>query len=304
MTTQPNDLSRVLDVLVRGSIAWQTPAELAAAMGKDIEETTDLLCDLELDGWLVVWDTEADPLITLSALAAERLGVRLVEVGLQQTLRWARMGDPDPPVPRSKHVCHSERGAAMGHVIDPSISPELAAIRAERTEARALGLGAAPSRSGRPVDLPRPRVFIGLGLSPWPGLASHALCPACGNQTLPPHTYCLYCDRWGLDQLLCKEVSISTSPPGSVRKAKLGPDRKEVERLQAEHLRARRKAKREARRRNQDKAPHERHGQGPTRKVENGASTRDSSPAIDFTRPPKSAPNAPHTHSCRNRVGA
>src|SRR3954469_21110157 len=93
----------VIKVLLEAPVAWQTPQEIAAALGRGEAETSDLLCDLDVAGWLSGGDTDSAPVATLSALAAERLDVRLVEVGQSQTPRWARSGDPDPPPPRSKN---------------------------------------------------------------------------------------------------------------------------------------------------------------------------------------------------------
>ena len=75
---------RIVESLVNGPLAWQSPAELASAMGLGLEETTDLLADLDADGWLSPWEREGHVVVTLSVGAASKLGVRLVESGREE----------------------------------------------------------------------------------------------------------------------------------------------------------------------------------------------------------------------------
>jgi hypothetical protein len=237
----------VLNVLLEAPVAWRSPEEIAAALGWGEGEVTDLLCDLDVAGWLVVWETETGPLVTLSPLAAERLRVRLVEVGAGETPRWAREGEPDPPSPRSKHVCLNERAASLNFVPDPADSPDVSAVQSERTEAFAKTRSEGPPlRPGRRDEPPRPTVLLGLSLTPWPGpgVVSQTTCPACRGRTLGPQTYCLYCDRWGLDGPNHGGVVPPVAVPATTRTA---TDRSAIERRQAERLRARRKAKRKRR---------------------------------------------------------
>jgi hypothetical protein len=253
MAVLPDAWLLVLNALLEAPVAWQSPAEIGAAIGRGEEEVTDLLCDLDLAGWLSVWETESGPLVTLSALAAERLCVRLVEIGAAATLRWARAGDPDPPPVRSKNVCLSERAASLEYVADPGLSPDLAAERGERAEARARGPHTDPAaaRATRREEPPRPTLLVGLSLTPWPGPreAPESACPACRGRTLGPQMYCLYCDRWGLDRPpLVAEATTTTvpvSPPA--RRSRRAPDPVTVEQAQTERFRARRKSKRRSR---------------------------------------------------------
>ena len=39
------------------------------------------------------------------------------------------------------------------------------------------------------------------------------LCPICGDRTLGPQMYCLYCDRWGLDFLVPMSQPPVAAPP-------------------------------------------------------------------------------------------
>lgn len=251
MAVLPDAWLLVMNALLEGPVAWRSPAEIAAALGRADGELTDLLCDLDVAGWLSVWETDSGPLVTLSALAALRLGVRLVEVGEAGTPRWARAGDPEPAPPRPKHVCLSERAASLEFVADPALPPDLAAERGERAEARARADHQAPARETRPEEAPRPTVLVGLSLTPWPGprSAPETVCPACGDRTLGPQMYCLYCDRWGLDRLPPGESAppVVPVPPPPPRRARHAGDPAADEKAQVERLRARRKSKRQAR---------------------------------------------------------
>ena len=217
MVELPDAWSRVMNALLEAPVAWRTPAQLAVAIRLGDDEATDLLCDLELAGWLVVRDAEPGPLVTLSPLAAARLRIRLVEVGQGETPRWASDDERDPPVRRSAPPCAGNQAATLDRVVAQTPSPALAAERSERAEALARYPRAEVTRADRPDFLPRPGILIGLGLSPWPGPHAEPVdfCPACGGQTLPPRMYCLYCDRWGLDCLT--GVDTPAGPPTAPR---------------------------------------------------------------------------------------
>jgi hypothetical protein len=242
----------VVNALLRAPVAWQTPAELATALGGDVEKTTDLLCLLNVEGWIDVWDCETGPLVTFSPLAAERLHIHLVEAGPEETLRWAGVGDPTPPPLRARHVSLSGRAAALDLVPDPAPPPDRAAEQAE-CGMRDVECGASPEHPAprtphpAPSKLFRPTILLGLGMTPWPGPPGRAigLCPACHGVRLQPSMYCLYCDRWGLDHLLPARPAVaarmSSSPP---RPAPSPQERAEKERTQSQLERARRKARR------------------------------------------------------------
>lgn len=240
LDTIPNLWRSVLGKLVEAKLAWQRPSELAKLLSWSVEETTDLLADLDVAGWLEVWEQEGEPSVTLSALAAERLGVRLVECGPDQTPRWWPIGEPEPPQPRARHVCVSERSASFEFLIDPGPRPdELAAM---------LDLSATDEGEPR---WPRPNLIIGEHLSPWPGPREpeQDKCPACHGRRLPSNAYCLRCDRWGLDGRLAAWVARSSSATApSVRIAPSSPSLAAVRRAEARHqaARARRKVRRKA----------------------------------------------------------
>ena len=241
----------VLNALIDASIAWQAPSQIAAALGRSVEETTDLLCELDVAGWIVVWDDPEGPVITLSALAAERLELHIVEVGLREIPRWARAGVPDPTPPRPAHVSWSQLGAKLDYVLETSPAPETVAELSENTEAFARAAGPDTYESTRSNDLPRPTQLVGVGLSPWPGpeqvTAPSENCPACGSRKLRPQMYCLYCDRWGLDGLIPKVQALpaAAKPPRTQHAAVVSlADQKALEKTMKERERARRKSKR------------------------------------------------------------
>ncbi len=215
MAVLPDAWLVVLNVLLEGPTAWRAPSEIAEAIGRDVDETMDLLCELDVAGWLAIWETESGPQVTLSPVAAERLGARLVEIGPGETPRWARANEPDPPAPRAKNVCSRAEAAKLDFVEDPYLPIDEHADRGERIELHARALADAPPRSGRAEELPRPTVLVGLSLSPWPGPGEipGACCPACGGQTLRPQMYCLCCDRWGFDRWLADVAPAAADVP-------------------------------------------------------------------------------------------
>jgi hypothetical protein len=253
MVELPEAWKAIVDILLQATVAWQTSAKIAEALGRDVEETTDLLSRMDEAGWISVWDADPVPFVILSALAAERLHVHLVEVGPNETPRWARIGDPLPPRPRARNVTRTEQAAALDLVPSSRPAPEVEAIRSEQLERRSVRRANAPSPRGPIEALPTPRLFRGEGLTPWPGpgRALQLPCPACGGQPLRPHEYCLCCDRWGLDALLPRVPSARhrrTSVPSAADPNPQARARQEQSEAEGERLRrkARRKAKLEA----------------------------------------------------------
>ncbi|MFO0952759.1 MAG: hypothetical protein U0835_16745 [Isosphaeraceae bacterium] len=254
----------VIDAMAGGPGSWRTPAELASQVGRSVDETSDILCDLDLAGWVQVLEREAGLFVALSPLGAERLGLRLVEVGASGLHRWVGLGDPEPPSPRSKNLCAGERAATLGFVVDPCPSPPESAERAERAEravafAARLENAAGPARpSGATAgqgDPPAPSVLVGVGLTPWPGPNESpepgGVCPACGSRKLRAHMYCLCCDRWGLDGPPPTDGGLARTP--EFRRSRPAPD-PAAEKAELDRLRDRRKARRMRRRQAQAQA--------------------------------------------------
>jgi hypothetical protein len=244
MSELPDAWIPVFDVLLDARVAWQTPVQIAAALGRSQEETLDLLCDLDVAGWLEVWEVDGGPRVTLSPLAAKRLSARLVEVGADGRTRWARAGEPEPPAPCATHVCADERAASLSYAEDPFPGVEAIADVAESHPLPPPPLG--DDKETIPIhELPRPTIFVGLDLTPWPGppTVQNAVCPVCGSRMLGPQMYCLYCDRWGLDHFLPVE---KPKPPIAIppdpRVSRL--EREKRERLRKTAMKARLRAKR------------------------------------------------------------
>ncbi len=226
---------RLIEALLGASVAWQSPEELAEATGGELEATLDALATLDADGWLAAWPRGDGLVVTLSVGAVSALEVRLVEVGPGQVPRWAGASEPDPEPPRASGVFRADRAASLELVVDPGISPEEAAGLAEARSARVAPPGARPGPIAIEL-LPRPTRFLGTSTTPWPGPGDgrKASCPVCGSKRLDPATYCLYCDRWGLDHLVRGE------PAPKSRRRRRDP---EADLRRAERERQARKAK-------------------------------------------------------------
>jgi hypothetical protein len=194
----------LLDAIVAGPIGWQTPQQLATRLGLELNQTADLIADLNAQQWLDPWETEQELYVTLSPRAAERLNVRLVQVGRSEVMRWRSWDDPELPQPRSL-TRSAGRADALELIADPSPGPEAEAMAAERAE-RLVAIEEDPADSKWFETLPRPTILLGLGLTPWPGprRSPEKSCPGCGSDPISETSYCLVCDRWGLDHLLAR----------------------------------------------------------------------------------------------------
>ena len=193
---------QLIDAVIDAPVAWRSPGELAERLGWSLDQTLDEIATLDAGGWLEAWELIDGPVVTLSVAATVDSGVRLVEVGHDETPRWARSGDPDPPHQRASGVFRSEKAAALNLVADARPGAELAAILAEEAEGL-VALHGHLTQGGWTEKRPRPTLLIGGGLSPWPGprQVEGEDCPACRLAHLPAQAYCLWCDRWGLDVL-------------------------------------------------------------------------------------------------------
>lgn len=139
---------------------------------------------------------------TLTPYSAATLSLKVAEIG--SDYRWVAASH-QPKQRRGKH----NRKRVDLESLD---SADLADKRASTADTVAsinesIGLAfPAPRKvsdsdlSGR--NLPRPGVLL-TGCQPWVRERWGA-CPACNGSRLRPSTYCLVCDRWGLDWLLTK----------------------------------------------------------------------------------------------------
>ncbi len=212
--------ARIIERILHASIAWQTIAQLERATRLDQETMLDALADLDASGWVETWDREPEPVVTLSVAGAAALNARIVEYGRSRTPRWSLVGDPEPPEPVASGVSHLVQGAGLSAIADPKPGPEaLAMIYEEQVAAKAIP-GKSP-RLARADRLPFPTIILGSSLTPWPGPGTflHGVCPACRSQPLRPRTYCLGCDRWGLDHLLTDETERTRPTRGRTHQA-------------------------------------------------------------------------------------
>jgi hypothetical protein len=212
MVEIPENWKKVLDFLVEAPVAWQSAADIARALVWDVEETTDLLSDMDVAGWVSVWVIEPEPVITLSTLAAYHYHVVLVEIGPEEQPRWSLAGEPDPIPPRAKNVASCEHHARQDKLLDSNLSPDLAMEEAETQAEDAARYRGRRAPTCRVEDLPLPSHLLGQSLTPWPGPPrpdGPQRCPVCAGRPLMPHVYCLYCNRWGLDDVLLKLLAQS-----------------------------------------------------------------------------------------------
>lgn len=245
MVAVPDRCLPVMYVLTRAPVAWMRPEEVALALGEGADETSDLLCDLDLEGWIEVWEDEQGPLICLTPLAAERLRLRLVENGPGVSPRWVSIDEPEPPLPRVYQPGSGDKETALGFVQDNALPPDVGAERAEITLARARELSDDERRRSNLDGLPRPTLLLGVGTTPWPGptLPDGWVCPVCGNRALAAHMYCLYCDRWGFDHRFNLEVPPIRNAVPTRRRRRSEPDPRERDRLESDRLRLERRTK-------------------------------------------------------------
>lgn len=239
----PETWQRVFKALTEAPLAWQGPDDLAEALDWDLETTLDHLADLDVAGWLEVWELDEGPTVTFSPLAAGRLGLKLVEEGRDESPRWWPAGDPEPPRPRARNVCNTEKGADLDFVVDPGPGPLDLVLRFD-----APGSGPS-SKPGTSPAVPRPRLMVGTGQTPWPGPAAilDPVCPVCLGLPLATSAYCIYCDRWGLDHSLDGESTDEPThrPRAPWRQPSIAAARRAEARLKAGHQK--RKEKRAAR---------------------------------------------------------
>lgn len=205
MTDLNDDGLRLLRTIADAPLAWLTPAQVAESLGDDLDATLDRIAGLDASGWLDPWEIGGTLHVTLSALAVERLRLRLEPIGRSGSYRWASLDDPEPPFVHAGGRPH-EGMTSLDFVADPAPGPEALAEAAERVGR----ISAAKREAGDPAWLdwlPRPRLLLGQGLTPWPGplgtpSTSGLPCPACGSAPIDDSAYCLVCDRWGLDHIL------------------------------------------------------------------------------------------------------
>jgi hypothetical protein len=200
--------SAVLTAIVEGPLAWSGASDLAEALAWEVDSVCEVLCELTLNGLVEPWARADGVAHTLTPLAARGLEVHIVERGLNWRPRWE-------PIDRRRRVARPGRGTddgALARVPDPGPGPaEIAEASDELSKWR-------PRGPMRVEHLPRPTVLLMGCETDWSERSSavagrHAptagattrtkrRCSACQGRRLSPSTYCLRCNRWGLDGLI------------------------------------------------------------------------------------------------------
>ena len=163
------DDTPVFRALVDSRAPWQSPAELATAIGVDVCIIMDELKALESEEYIDIWlNSAAGPIVTFSAWGSDRLGLSLAEAGGENVFRWVETSSTRNPKSRRRPK-EGKEGSIIDNAVDQRPGPadlaeqnELDEIRTEqrrrRREQRGLPL--------RPQDVPRPTIQYAR-LSPW-----------------------------------------------------------------------------------------------------------------------------------------
>lgn len=236
----------IAHALCEGPCAWSTPRELAESLGWSVYAIEECLCELINEGLVDIWpDAPGGPAVTLSSLAAARLGVTLVLTANSDIYKWSfDSASVMPRRPSRTAIERSERhDSNLRSVADPR--PEDHAARIDRDERAERRL-----RSRKPLrveDLPKPTILLtGHGLLEWdeqprkrrhrlscgdctpgPGRKRRKLefrscrcgkylrmrpfflaCPGCHGRPLSRSTACLRCGRWGWDDVMRKRRAL------------------------------------------------------------------------------------------------
>lgn len=213
------DFTSVANALVDAPCAWLAEGALAAALRADPAELSVAVAGLVAGRLLDRWNRPDGPVVILTALGAQQLGVRLVEVPGAQLYRWSRdAASVRSTRPTRRSIERTEaHDAALRQVPDRRPRP---AVRGDPPKPAVLltGHGLVPWHEDRSAARPdvrcvscrpqrrrrrsAPAVVVsacrrcGLGLRRRPRLAA---CPGCHGRKLPAQWYCLRCDRWGMD---------------------------------------------------------------------------------------------------------
>ena len=176
----------VVEALLSASVAWRSPAHLAAGSGLPLPAVFCALADLEADEWICHWETEDELTVTLTPIGAARLGVRLIEVGHNEHPRWTNIESPDPPLPKAKGIFRDYQALAL--IPDPRSEVSLdeeAELVPVADPAGCPGLGS----PGAPDAQPHRHLEHG---DPGHLRAPGEPCPACGS-ALSKRAGCPYC---------------------------------------------------------------------------------------------------------------
>lgn len=201
-------------------------AALAEACSLSQADAESAVSQLERAGLVVSWENDRDvPVVTLSTETADAIGVRI------DGPRWVGRKV------RESNVRIKQRALELNPDITPGKAPtphaEVEAIEAVYASATTQRLekarteGARFRRTEKEIagHLPEPsKLLMGMGRQ-WDSRPV-VRCPVCEGKKLDAATYCLKCDRWGLDGLLPKAPSkasgkaVAKFTPKATRKVK------------------------------------------------------------------------------------
>lgn len=220
------DFAAVAGVLIDAPSAWLSEPAIAAMLGAPNAELATAVAGLVAGRLLERWDRPDGAVLTLTALGAKQLGVRLVETADAEVYHWSR----DAASVRTRRIGRRsiERTEAHDAALRqlPDRRPPLPADDGPKPRVLLWGNGLVPwdelnRRRPRPEVrcrecLPRKRrrkrasaiviahcVICGFGVRPRLRLEH---CPACHDRRLPASWYCLRCDRWGKDGYFARRL--------------------------------------------------------------------------------------------------
>lgn len=109
--------SDLLAAVARGARAWCELGDLARLVGRPREAVEEEVAALVATGWLAIWALPWGLSVTLSALAAERLGLVLTEAGRDEVPVWieATRAPQRTVIPAERLARHEARLALTGH---------------------------------------------------------------------------------------------------------------------------------------------------------------------------------------------
>lgn len=94
----------VIDTLIHGLVAWHSPAALARRLGWTLDEISDILCDLDIEGLIAIRDTDRGILVSLSQDAASRSNASVERENSARNPRSRGTPRPEPFASRSSRT--------------------------------------------------------------------------------------------------------------------------------------------------------------------------------------------------------
>lgn len=205
MRPQPDDdgrfdLDDLLWLIQEMPSSQSTPEELLADCGLRSIPVTDrrlarLIAQAQADGLVAIWEDDR-PYVTLTPLAAERLGVQLSIDSSYWLAAGVRRQERVEIKPWEDHIeVDPER------YVDPTLPEPIDVLIDAEARGELLGPGQFRLRDGSRLCV---GLVLGIG-APWPRAildAARGPCPGCGDARLARGVYCALCHAAGADGLL------------------------------------------------------------------------------------------------------